>query len=217
MKQLLLALMTVSLLAGCATERQQRATTTGAIIGATAGAVIGSQNGRAAQGAVIGGILGGLAGAVLAGDGSDEVYASGPAYHRRACPRGERYFVAARRARDPHRRVVLLRQGLRYCPDNPAAYNDLGVALVIIGEDDEARRHFRHALRLDPGYEPARRNLGDVERRMSRPRSEPRYQERPGNRQRGDRPHDRGRHEGMDRGNDRQDRRFDDRRDREND
>lgn len=172
-------LITILLLAGCATERQERAATTGAIVGATAGAVIGSQSDNTAEGAVIGGVIGGLAGAVLADD-SNDVYASPPRYHR-GCGQGQRYFNDARKARDPHRRVELLRRGLHYCPNNPAAHNDLGVALVIIGNRREAREHFDHALRLDRDYLPARRNIEHMERKQRNMRPEF---------------HDRGRHEG---------------------
>jgi len=178
-------LLAVLLLAGCATERQQRAATTGAVVGATAGAVIGAQSDRTVEGAVIGGIIGGLAGAVLADDGSDNVYESEPRYHRKSCGRGEPYFRDARREKNPHRRAELLREGLHYCPNNPAAHNDLGVALVIIGRDAEARQHFNHALRLDPNYLPARRNIEHMDRQRPQYREEQRY--------------DRGRHEGYDR------------------
>ncbi len=144
----------------CATVEQQRAATTGAMIGAAAGAAIGADSGQAAEGAVIGGAIGALAGAILAENNA--VQASGPAYHRRACAGGAPYFNRARHARNMDRQIMLMRQGLSYCPNNPAAHNDLGVALLVRGAPGdvrEARMHFRRALALDPGYEPARRNL----------------------------------------------------------
>lgn len=184
-KRIIPVLMMLLLLAGCATERQERAATTGAIVGATAGAVIGSQSDRTMEGAVVGGVIGGLAGAVLADDNSNDVYASGPRYHRNACARGERYFNEARRERNPNRRVALLREGLRYCPNNPAAHNDLGVALLIVGNNVEANEHFRRALRLDPDYLPARRNIEHMERSRQQYRQKQHF--------------DRGRHEGFER------------------
>ncbi len=155
------------LAAGCATPHQERAATTGAIVGATAGAVIGSESNRTAEGAIIGGVIGGLAGAVLAGEGESGVTASPPRYHRRACPGGVRYFARARQVRSLDRKIALMREGLSYCPDNPAAHNDLGVALMIRGgrgDLREARMHFLRALELDPGYLPARRNLERLDR-----------------------------------------------------
>jgi len=164
MKKLLTACAILGLLSGCATTHQERATTQGAVIGATAGAVIGAQNDRAVEGAFIGGILGGLAGAVLSDDGNNRVVASEPRYHRRSCGQGAEYFDRATRARNLDRKVGLMRQGLRLCPRNPAAHNDLGVALMLRGDYAEARKHFGHALKLDPGYIPARRNMERLHR-----------------------------------------------------
>ena len=165
-------------LSACATPHQERAATTGAIVGATAGAVIGSQSDRTAEGAVIGGVIGGLAGAVLAEDRSGHVYTSAPRYHRRACRRGEGYFRKAQRARRLNRKIDLLREGLRYCPGNPAAHNDLGVALMLKGNYRAAENQFRHALRIDPDYRPARRNLAYLMGGKARIRHEVREHER---------------------------------------
>lgn len=164
MKMLFTTLLCMLLLGACATPHQERAATTGAIVGATAGAVIGSESDRTAEGAVIGGIIGGLAGAVIAGNQERSVAPSEPRYHRRACRKGAIYFERARQARRLERQVYWLREGLRYCPNNPAAHNDLGVALLLLGKPVAARRHFEIALDIDPGYEPARINL----RRMHR-------------------------------------------------
>jgi len=51
-------LCSILVLTVCATQRQERTATTGAIIGATTGAVIGSQSDNIAAGAVIGGAIG---------------------------------------------------------------------------------------------------------------------------------------------------------------
>lgn len=168
MNRIILTAIFTMLVAGCATTEQERAATTGAVIGATAGAVIGAQSDRAAEGAVIGGVLGGLTGAILADDGRGRVYSSDRRYHRRACPSGQSYFDESRHTADLDRKIHLMKRGLRYCPNNPAAHNDLGVALMLKGNYRAAEQHFRHALRLDPGYEPARRNLAHVHRLMGR-------------------------------------------------
>jgi len=190
MKQMISIAM-ILLLSACATPYQQRTTAQGAAIGAAAGAVIGAQNDNAAQGAAIGGALGALAGAVLAEQRERGIRTSAPRYHRKACRRGVQYFDRAYRARNLDRKIDLLKKGLRYCPNNPAAHNDLGVALVLRGDQGAARRHFNRALRLDPGYYPAQRNLD----RMSR-RYQGRYQRRVGDRY-DDRydEHDKDRHE----------------------
>jgi len=169
----MISISMILLLSACATPYQQRTTAQGAAIGATAGAVIGHQSGNAAEGAMIGGALGALAGAVLAEQREKGAYASAPRYHRRACRQGAQYFNQAHRAQNLDRKIKLLRKGLRYCPNNPAAHNDLGVALVLRGNEREARTHFNRALRLDPNYQPARSNLDRL-----RPQYQRKYQRR---------------------------------------
>jgi len=162
------AVLMILLLSACATPYQQRTATQGAVLGAAAGAVIGAQSDNAEQGAVIGGALGALAGAVIAENREKSVYASAPRYHRRACRRGAQYFNRARRVRNLDRKIDLIEKGLRYCPNNPAAHNDLGVALELAGDYAAARVHFERALRIDPDYLPARRNLQRMHRHHSR-------------------------------------------------
>jgi len=174
-----ISVMIIFLLSGCATAYQERTAGQGAVIGATAGAVIGAQSGNVAKGAVIGGALGALAGAVLAEGRENRVVTSGPRYHRRACHEGAEYFERANQARDIDRKIYLMQKGLRYCPNNPAAHNDLGVAFILRGDDDAASVHFRHALRIDPGYYPAQRNLNRLDRHHQR-RYERRHQNRYG-------------------------------------
>jgi len=64
MHKLLIAMLALGLSA-CATYEQQRAATTGAVVGGVAGAVIGSDSGRAVEGAAIGAVIGGVTGAVI--------------------------------------------------------------------------------------------------------------------------------------------------------
>ncbi len=150
------------LMTACATPHQERTTTAGAIIGATAGAVIGSQSDRTAEGAIIGGVLGGLTGAIIGQD--DRIHPGQARYHRSRCPGGDRFFRMARREHNMHEKIELMQQGLRYCPNNPAAHNDLGLAYMRIGNRTAAIQHFRRALQIDPSYEPARRNLLRLQR-----------------------------------------------------
>ncbi len=174
----------ILLLSACATQHQERTTTTGALIGATAGAVIGSQSDRTAEGAVIGGVIGGLAGAII-GD-NQQSYAAEPRYHR-GCPGGDKFFQRARRQHNMHEKIELMQQGLRYCPNNPAAHNDLGVAYMRIGNRQQAARHFKRALQIDPGYQPARANLNRLNRRHRH--SDDRLEHHHGKHDRGERIH----------------------------
>lgn len=152
-----LLFLAVAMLAACATPQQERATTTGALIGATAGAVIGAQNDRMAEGAVVGGVIGGLTGALI---GEQQRQPGRPrVHHHSRCPGGERFFNRARREPNMHEKIELMQQGLSYCPNNAAAHNDLGVAYYRIGNHRLAARHFKRALAIDPYYEPARVNL----------------------------------------------------------
>ena len=48
-----------------------------------------------------------------------------------------------------------MRKGIRFCPNNAAAHNDLGVALELYGDHVAARIEFNRAIRLDSGYRPA--------------------------------------------------------------
>jgi len=165
MKKVMAIVSAILLLSACATTHQERSATQGAMVGATAGAVIGAQNDRPVEGAIIGGVLGAMAGAVLAEGSNDRVIESEPRYHRRSsCQRGAEYFDRAANMRDLDRKILLMREGLRLCPNNPAAHNDLGVALMLRGNYGEAERHFGHALDLDRNYAPARRNLARLQR-----------------------------------------------------
>ncbi|RLL52998.1 hypothetical protein D8Y20_05695 [Mariprofundus sp. EBB-1] len=185
-----LSIVAIGLLASCATPYQERSATQGATVGAVAGAVIGAQSDQFVEGAIIGGVLGGLAGAMLADDRDDRIHESAPRYHRSNCSRGDIYFQRARHQRRLDRRITLMRQGIAYCPNNPAAHNDLGVALMLWGNNNGARMHFQQALRFDSQYYPARHNL----QRMRRYHAPARYQQpdmRPAQRERVEERHER--------------------------
>ncbi len=47
-------------------------------------------------------------------------------------------------------------------PDQPEPFNNLAVIRAAAGQLDDAQRLLDAALRLDPGYRDAQRNLGDV-------------------------------------------------------
>jgi len=48
---------------------------------------------------------------------------------------------------------------LLLAPDSAAAHNNLGVALASTGAVKEAAGHFQQAVRLQPDFAEARRNL----------------------------------------------------------
>jgi tetratricopeptide (TPR) repeat protein len=51
---------------------------------------------------------------------------------------------------------------MKIAPDNPLAFNNLGVALFETGKLDEAQDHLRTALRIAPNYAEAHNNLGNL-------------------------------------------------------
>ncbi|PWU17013.1 MAG: hypothetical protein C5B48_16520 [Candidatus Rokuibacteriota bacterium] len=60
--------------------------------------------------------------------------------------------------------LELFRKEVNARPDDPAAHNNLGVALFAKGEVERAVAEFEEALRLDPGHERASRNLAAARR-----------------------------------------------------
>ena len=50
-------------------------------------------------------------------------------------------------------------KSLELDPNDARAHNDLGVALVQLGEYEKAAEQFDDTLRIDPNYSDAKRNL----------------------------------------------------------
>ncbi|OIO74911.1 MAG: hypothetical protein AUJ57_01300 [Zetaproteobacteria bacterium CG1_02_53_45] len=150
-------------LASCATAHQEQSA--GHERPAKKGAVTNTANSHGdtsdhiVRGQIFGGVLGALAGAVLDKERDDRINPSEERFHRSSCSNGDEYFGRARYENDLDVRITLMEEGIDYCPDNPAAHNDLGLALMLWGDMDAARMHFNDALRLDPDYNPARINL----------------------------------------------------------
>ena len=65
--------------------------------------------------------------------------------------------------------ISLCRHTLRLTPDFAPAHSNCGVALIILGETDQARMHFRTALRLDPTLEQAQQAMQYLETMPSPP------------------------------------------------
>lgn len=63
------------------------------------------------------------------------------------------------RNRDYRDEISLWRATVAASPGKARPWNNLGYALYLAGRHDEARRAYRRALELDPGYDKARANL----------------------------------------------------------
>src|SRR5262245_55883669 len=57
----------------------------------------------------------------------------------------------------PHKNLVKAR---RLNPDLPAPHHGLGLLADRRGDGAEAEKHYRAALKVDPGFTPSRANLG---------------------------------------------------------
>jgi len=65
---------------------------------------------------------------------------------------------------DYRNEISLWRQTTRIDPGNARAWNNLGWAYLVAGNQEEARQSFRRALAIDPGHDKARRNLHYLDR-----------------------------------------------------
>ena len=78
---------------------------------------------------------------------------------RQDCNRAFRDFEKAQAAREPHEAVPLYRSGLRLCPDDDVAHYELGKILRDMGRTQEARAEFEAALKINPNFYEAQRQL----------------------------------------------------------
>ena len=60
---------------------------------------------------------------------------------------------------DSQEAIRLYRDGLSLCPDDDVARYELGRLLARTGRSEEARREFTEALRVNPNFEAAKREL----------------------------------------------------------
>ncbi|MFQ5902850.1 MAG: tetratricopeptide repeat protein [Candidatus Binatia bacterium] len=82
---------------------------------------------------------------------------------RRDCNRAFRDFEKAQALKDPHEAVALYRQGLKLCPDDDVAHYELGKILHGIGRIQEAKGEFQEALRINPNFLDAKRQLETIQ------------------------------------------------------
>lgn len=79
---------------------------------------------------------------------------------QRDCNRAFReYFDKAQSSTSREETVALYRKGLALCPDDDVARFELGKALADAGQRDEAEKEFEAALRINPSFTEARRQL----------------------------------------------------------
>jgi tetratricopeptide (TPR) repeat protein len=85
---------------------------------------------------------------------------------RRDCNRAFReYFEKAGATTDRQRAIALYRDGLALCPDDEVAHYELGKALVDQGRHAEAEKEFEAALKINPGFADAKKQLEDAHKK----------------------------------------------------
>jgi len=76
------------------------------------------------------------------------------------CSRAFReYFDKAQLSTNRDEIISLYRKGLEICPDDDVAHYEFGRALADAGRRAEAEKEFEAALRINPGFGEARRQL----------------------------------------------------------
>lgn len=150
---------------GCWDSKHTQGTIIGGVAGAGLGALVGSMAGSWVWGGIIGLGAGALAGYLIADNfcdtcghkaGYKSTFATPEASKNRDV--AEEEFRLAVQAKDARSSEDHLRKSLSSHPTAPA-WNNLGLLQVQDGRKRDAEDSFGRALALDPGYEPARKNL----------------------------------------------------------
>lgn len=82
---------------------------------------------------------------------------------RKDCMRAFReYFDKAQLSTNRDETISLYRQGLKICPDDDVAHYELGRALADAGRFAEAEKSFEAALKINPEFDDARKQLEAV-------------------------------------------------------
>lgn len=84
---------------------------------------------------------------------------------RQDCNRAFQDFERAQGAKEPREAVTLYRQGLKLCPDDDVAHYELGKILQSMGQAQDARMEFEAALKINPNFHDARRQLETLKNR----------------------------------------------------
>jgi uncharacterized protein HemY len=81
----------------------------------------------------------------------------------RDCDRAFReYFEKAQTSSDREQTITLYREGLALCPDDDVAHYELGKVMVERGLYAEAEKEFEAALKINPDFIDARKQLDTV-------------------------------------------------------
>ncbi len=87
---------------------------------------------------------------------------------RRDCNRAFQHFEKAQAAKSPTEAVTLYRQGLQLCSDDDVAHYELGKILQDMGQAQEAQQEFEAALRINPNFRDAKRQLEMIKGKMQK-------------------------------------------------
>ena len=82
---------------------------------------------------------------------------------REACNRAFYAFDAGRKAGDTDEAIKKYQEGLELCPTDDVAHNELGEIYMRMGRKAEAAAAFQAALRINPNFARAQRNLETVQ------------------------------------------------------
>ena len=94
---------------------------------------------------------------------AESLLVEGRALHSGEAEIPHRLALLCARSRRLPEAIELFRTALALDSNRPVTHNNLGIAWIMTGEPDSARAHFEAALRLDPDYAEARRNLERLE------------------------------------------------------
>ena len=81
---------------------------------------------------------------------------------RQDCNRAFREFEKGQAAKYPQEAITLYRSGLKLCPEDDVAHYELGKILQSVGRTQEAEEEFEAALRINPNFHDAKRQLDTV-------------------------------------------------------
>ena len=75
------------------------------------------------------------------------------------------YFDKAQLSANAEQAIALYREGLKLCPEDDVAYYELGRLLAKAGRSGEAAAAFEAALKINPAFTDAKRQLDAIQNR----------------------------------------------------
>ena len=82
---------------------------------------------------------------------------------REACNQAFYAFDAGRKAGDTEEAIAKYKEGLGLCPTDDVAHNELGEIYMRLGRKRDAVEEFQAALRVNPDFSRAQRNLDSIQ------------------------------------------------------